>query len=57
VLIVLLPLSACLSICLALAQLVKALATPKHVRSYVQEARVRSPERTSWTLLPFLRGK
>jgi len=33
-----------------LAQLVKALATPTHVRSCVQEVRVRSPERTSLTL-------
>jgi len=33
-----------------LAQLVKALAAPTHVRSSVQEVRVRSPERTSSTL-------
>jgi len=33
-----------------LAQLVRALATPTHVRSCVQEVRVRSPERTSLTL-------
>jgi len=32
------------------AQLVKALAAPTHVRSCVQEVRVRSPERTSSTL-------
>jgi len=33
-----------------LAPLVKALAAPTHVRSCVQEVRVRSPERTSSTL-------
>jgi len=33
-----------------LAQLVKALADPTHVRTCVQEVRVRSPEQTSWTL-------
>jgi len=33
-----------------LAQLIKALAAPTHVRSCVQEVRVRSPERTSSTL-------
>jgi len=33
-----------------LAQLVRALAAPTHVRSCVQEVRVRSPERTSLTL-------
>jgi len=33
-----------------LAQLVKTLAAPTHVRSCVQEIRVRSPERTSSTL-------
>jgi len=33
-----------------LAQLVKALAAPTHVRSFVQEVRVRSLEQTSSTL-------
>jgi len=33
-----------------LAQLVKALAALTHVRSHVQEVRVRSPEQTSSTL-------
>jgi len=33
-----------------LAQLLRALAAPTHVRSCVQEVRVRSPERTSLTL-------
>jgi len=40
-----------------LAQLVRALAALTHVRSCVQEVRVRSPERTSLTLASIPSGK
>jgi len=39
-----------------LAQLVRALAAPTHVRSCSQEVRVRSPERTSLTLVSLPSG-
>jgi len=40
-----------------LAQLVRALAAPTHVRSCVQEVRVRSSERTSLTLASIPSGR
>jgi len=40
-----------------LAQLVKALVAPTHVRSCVQEVRVRSPEQTSSTLASIPPGR
>jgi len=41
---------------LSAAQLVKALAAPTHVRSCVQEVRIRSPEQTSSTLASITPG-